>query len=98
MQRGMPLRPSGCHGVVATAYRPAMSTTAPATHNLDHVTALATRYVEEHLDGDPLQWGEVQEHLKARGYVDVTTAVSQASERPTGTPRPLTHRRCDLQR
>ncbi len=52
-----------------------MSTTPAATQNLDHVTALATRYVEEHLDGDPLRWGEVLDYLKARGYADEATAA-----------------------
>jgi hypothetical protein len=51
-----------------------MSTTS-ATQTLDHVTALATRYVEEHLGGDPLQWAEVLDHLKARGYADEATAA-----------------------
>lgn len=45
------------------------------TQNLDHVTGLATRYIEEHLDGEPLQWGEVLEHLKMRGYADSATAA-----------------------
>ncbi len=52
-----------------------MSTLTNATPNLNHVTALATRYVEEHLDGARLQWGEVLDHLKARGYADEATAA-----------------------
>jgi hypothetical protein len=52
-----------------------MSTPTTATQNLDHVTTLATHYVEEHLDGDPLQWGDVLDHLKARGYADEATAA-----------------------
>jgi hypothetical protein len=52
-----------------------MSTTTSATQNLDHVTALATRYIDEHLHGDPLQWSEVLDHLKARGYADEATAA-----------------------
>lgn len=50
-------------------------TTTAATQNIDYVTALATRYIEEHLDGEPLQWGEVLDHLKARGHADEATAA-----------------------
>jgi len=54
-------------------------TTASASQNLDHVTAVATRYIEQHLGDDPLQWHDVIDHLKARGYNDeATPAVLRA--------------------
>ena len=47
--------------------------------NLDHVIAVATRYIEQHLGDDPLQWQEVIDHLKAGGYTDeATVAVTRA--------------------
>lgn len=56
--------------------------TMSASQHLDHVTALATRYIEQHLPGDgdaPLQWADVIEHLKSRGYAnDATAAVTRA--------------------
>jgi len=52
---------------------------ASASQNLDHVTAVATRYIERHLGEDPLQWNEVIDHLKAGGYADdATAAVTRA--------------------
>ncbi|ADB76088.1 hypothetical protein Gobs_3496 [Geodermatophilus obscurus DSM 43160] len=55
-----------------------MSTTS-ASQNLDHVTAVATRYIEQHLGEDPLQWSEVIDHLKAGGYTnEATLAVTRA--------------------
>jgi hypothetical protein len=55
-----------------------MSTTS-ASQNLDHVIAVATRYIEQHLGEDPLQWSEVIDHLKAGGYTDeATLAVTRA--------------------
>ena len=53
--------------------------TASASQNLDHVTAVATRYIEQHLGDDPLQWNEVIDHLKAGGYTaEATPAVLRA--------------------
>ncbi|MGY2074222.1 hypothetical protein [Blastococcus sp. SYSU DS0828] len=53
--------------------------TASASQNLDHVTAVATRYIEQHLGDDLLQWSEVIDHLKARGYTaEATPAVLRA--------------------
>lgn len=46
------------------------------SQNLDAVTELAARYIEERLDGAPLQWGEVLEYLKARGHADSSTAAT----------------------
>ncbi len=62
------IRPLPCtrHGRGIAVTVRLMRSTTTATQNLDQVTALATRYVEEHLDGDTLQWGEVLDHLKAR--------------------------------
>ncbi len=55
-----------------------MSATS-ASQNLDHVTAVATRYIEQHLIDDPLQWREVVDHLKAGGYTDeATQALTRA--------------------
>lgn len=55
-----------------------MSTNS-ASQNLDHVTAVATRYIEQHLGQDPLQWSEVIDYLKARDYTnEATTAVLRA--------------------
>jgi hypothetical protein len=55
-----------------------MSTTS-ASQNLDHVIAVATRYIEQHLGEDPLQWQEVIDHLQAGGYTDeATVAVTRA--------------------
>jgi hypothetical protein len=53
--------------------------TASASQNLDHVIAVATRYIEQHLGDDLLQWSEVIDHLKARGYTaEATEAVTRA--------------------
>lgn len=53
--------------------------TASASQDLDHVTAVATRYIEQHLGVEPLQWSEVIDHLKARGHTDeATSAVLRA--------------------
>ncbi|SDC78321.1 hypothetical protein SAMN05660690_2533 [Geodermatophilus telluris] len=52
---------------------------ASASQNLDHVIAVATRYIEQHLGEDLLQWSEVIDHLKAGGYTDeATLAVTRA--------------------
>lgn len=46
---------------------------------MDQISALATRYIEQHLDGDPLQWDDVIAHLRARGHVnEATSAVLSA--------------------
>ena len=53
--------------------------TASASQNLDHVTAVATRYIEQHLGDEPLQWSEVIDHLKAGGHTaEATVAVTRA--------------------
>ena len=55
-----------------------MSTTS-ASQDLDHVIAVATRYINQHLGDDPLQWSEVIDHLKAGGYTEeATVAVTRA--------------------
>lgn len=51
-----------------------MSTTS-ASQNLDYVTAVASRYIEQHLREDPLQWREIMDYLKAAGYTDEATAA-----------------------
>jgi hypothetical protein len=54
-------------------------TTASTSQNLDHVVAVATRYIEQHLGDDPVQWNDVIDHLKAGGYADeATVAVTRA--------------------
>lgn len=56
-----------------------LMSTASASQNLDHVIAVATRYIEQHLREEPLQWHEVIDHLKAAGYSDeATLAVTRA--------------------
>jgi len=54
--------------------------TAPsASQNLDHVTAVATRYIEQHLKDGPVQWQDVIDHLRAGGYTsEATAAVTRA--------------------
>lgn len=53
--------------------------TASASQNLDHVIAVATRYIEQHLNDDLLQWGEIISHLRTGGYADeATVAVTRA--------------------
>ena len=61
----VPARPVA---VVASA-----SVSTPTSQNLDHVIAAATRYIEQHLGEDPLQWSQVIEHLKAGGHEDEAT-------------------------
>jgi len=63
-----------------TAAEPARTTgtsvqdvAAPTSQNMDQITALATRYIEQHLDGDPLQWNDVIAHLRARDHNDEAT-------------------------
>lgn len=41
--------------------------TSSTSQNLDHVIATATRYIEQHLGDDPLQWSEAIDHLRASG-------------------------------
>lgn len=56
-----------------------MSTSTTETQNFDYVVGLATRFIEEHLDGDPLQWDEVVDHLRARGHGgEPTAAITRA--------------------
>src|SRR5688572_29263569 len=55
-----------------------MSTTS-ASQNLDHVIAVATRYIEQHLGEELLQWSDVIDHLRAGGYTDEPTSAVAAA-------------------
>ncbi|MGY1753784.1 hypothetical protein [Blastococcus sp. SYSU D01042] len=50
-------------------------TTPSTSQDLDHVIAVATRFIERNLGDDPLQWNEVIDHLRAEGYADEATAA-----------------------
>jgi hypothetical protein len=73
------LRPAPDKPVTVTVVAFVVVSTTSASQNLDHIIAVATRYIEQHLGEDPLQWSEVIDHLKARGYTnEATSAVTRA--------------------
>ena len=53
--------------------------TTSASQNLDHVIAVATRYIEQHLGDGQLSWDDVKRHLQTGGHADrATEAITRA--------------------